>query len=61
MQVMAEIGGQVIEIPYTKGIESSALDKEIKGIGTTPDVRLKTLRRLIDAKPCRDLSLRTWK
>lgn len=51
MQVMAEIGGQVIEIPYTKGIESSALDKEIKGIGTTPDVRLKTLRRLIDAKP----------
>jgi phosphoenolpyruvate phosphomutase len=51
IQVMKELGGEVIEIPYTRGIESSALDKEIKGIGTTPDVRLKTLRRLIDAKP----------
>lgn len=51
IEVMAEWGGQVIEIPYTKGIDSSSLDKEIKGIGTTPDVRLKTLRRLIEAKP----------
>ena len=50
-EVMKELGGEVIEIPYTKGIESSSLDKEIKGIGTTPDIRLKTLRRLIDAKP----------
>ena len=49
-KVMEELGGEVIEIPYTKGIDSSSLEKEIKGIGTTPDVRLKTLRRLIDAK-----------
>ena len=48
---MEDLGGKVIEIPYTKGIDSSSLDKEIKGIGTTPDVRLKTLRRLIEAKP----------
>ena len=60
LQVMHELGGEVIEIPYTKGIESSSLDKEIKGIGTTPDVRLKTLRRLIEAKSVvRVLSL--WK
>lgn len=50
-QVMQELGGEVIEIPYTKGIESSSIDKEIKQIGTTPDIRLKTLRRLISAKP----------
>ena len=48
---MKEIGGEVIEIPYTKGINSSALNNDIKAIGTTPDVRLKTLRRLIAAKP----------
>ena len=41
----------MIEIPLTKGINSSSLDKEIKSIGTTPDIRLKTLRRLINAKP----------
>ncbi|MBO4906661.1 MAG: phosphoenolpyruvate mutase [Bacteroidaceae bacterium] len=50
-QVMNEQGGKIIEIPYTKGIESSSLDKDIKRIGTTPDIRLKALRRLIEAKP----------
>lgn len=50
-EVMNEQGGKVIEIPYTKGINSSSLDKEIKSIGTTPDIRLKTLLRLINAKP----------
>ncbi len=50
-QVMAEQGGQVIEIPYTQGINSSAINETRKLIGTTPDIRLKTLRRLIEAKP----------
>lgn len=50
-EVMEEIGGEVIEIPYTKGIDSSGLDNELKEIGTTPEIRIKTLRRLIHAKP----------
>ncbi|MDR1325326.1 MAG: phosphoenolpyruvate mutase [Treponema sp.] len=49
--VMEELGGQVIEIPYTSGVNSSALNEAVRSIGTTPDIRLKTLRRLIDAKP----------
>ena len=49
--VMKSQGGEVIEIPYTKGIDSSALVENAKGIGTTPEVRMKTLRRLIAAKP----------
>jgi phosphoenolpyruvate phosphomutase len=44
-------GGKVIDIPYTQGISSSMLNKHIKEIGTTPEVRMKRLRRLIDAKP----------
>lgn len=48
---MRQIGGKVIEIPYTQGINSSSLNKELNAIGTTPDVRLKSLRRLIAAKP----------
>ena len=51
IQAMAQIGGSIIEIPYTKGINSSSLNHDIKVIGTTPDVRLKSLRRLIHAKP----------
>ena len=50
-KVMEELGGEVIEIPYTQGINSSKLAKEIEGFGTTPEVRMKRLRRLIDAKP----------
>lgn len=50
-EVMKEIGGEVIEVPYTKGINSSALAEEIEGFGTTPEVRMKRLRRLIEAKP----------
>jgi phosphoenolpyruvate mutase len=50
-EVMRELGGKVIEIPYTKGINSTALVEQQKSIGTTPEVRLKTLRRLIAAKP----------
>lgn len=49
-KVMEEWGGQVIEIPYTQGINSTAMNETQKMIGTTPDIRLKTLRRLINAK-----------
>ena len=49
-EVIKEWGGQVVEIPYTKGINSSALADNASSIGTTPDVRRATLRRLIAAK-----------
>ena len=50
-KVMEKQGGKVIEIPYTKGITSSGLAKEIESLGTTPEARMKSLRRLITAKP----------
>ncbi len=49
--VMKEWGGQVVEIPYTQGVNSSALAESARSIGTTPDIRRATLRRLIAAKP----------
>jgi phosphoenolpyruvate phosphomutase len=48
--VMAEQGGIVLEIPYTQGINSTMLDEARRSIGTTPDIRLKALRRLMDVK-----------
>lgn len=50
-KVMEAMGCQVIEIPYTKGITSSGLAEELESLGTTPQARLKSLRRLITAKP----------
>ncbi len=43
-------GGKLIEIPYTKDISSSKLVEDILKIGTTPDSRRATLKRLINSK-----------
>ena len=51
VDTLAQWGGKVIDIPYTKGISSTQLNTKLKEIGTTPEIRLKRLRRLIDAKP----------
>jgi len=50
-KVMEKLGGEVIEIPYTKGISASGLKEEIDSLGVTPQQRLASLRRLISAKP----------
>jgi len=44
-------GGKLIEIPYTEGISSTQLNESVKEVGTTPNVRLGMLRRLLHAKP----------
>ena len=43
-------GGKLIEPSYTRGISSTMLNESIKDIGTTPEIRLGRLRRLINAK-----------
>jgi len=48
--VMKDLGGEVIEIPYTPGVNSSSINEAVRSLGTTPDIRLKTLRRLLDTK-----------
>lgn len=51
LAALAQYGGQLIEIPYTEGVSSAALAKQLFGLGTTPDIRRRTLRRLLSAKP----------
>lgn len=51
IDTLAEWGGELVEIGYTEGISSTKLHEGLKEVGTTPDIRLKCLRRLIDAKP----------
>lgn len=48
---LQQYGGELIEIPYTEGVSSSAISKDLQSIGTTPDIRRATLRRLLSAKP----------
>lgn len=51
IQTLSEWGGQLIEVPYTEGISSTQLNKGLKELGTTPDIRRGKLRRLLNAKP----------
>ena len=50
INTLKEWNGEVIDVPYTKGINSTLLKEKIKEIGTTPDIRRKRLRRLIESK-----------
>jgi phosphoenolpyruvate mutase len=51
IDVLSEWGGELVEVPYTEGISSSVLQKALKEVGTTPDVRRARLRRLLQVKP----------
>jgi phosphoenolpyruvate phosphomutase len=49
--VLAEWGGELIELPYTQGVSSTQLITAVRHQGTTPGMRLNRLRRLLAAKP----------
>ena len=53
---MSQYGGKLVEIPYTKGVSSSALISNQNSISITPDIRRGILKRLIESKKiCRYL------
>ncbi len=51
INTLSEWGGQLIEVPYTEGISSTAINHAVRELGTTPQIRLSSLRRLLNAKP----------
>jgi phosphoenolpyruvate mutase len=51
IDALAKWGGQLVEVPYTSGISSTALQKVLTEVGTTPDIRRSRLRRLLQVKP----------
>lgn len=48
---LAQWGGELVEVAYTKGVSSTQFHNAMKEIGVTPEIRLKSLRRLLAAKP----------
>ena len=47
---LAQWGGQLVEVPYTPGVSSTSLIAAQREVGTTTDLRLGKLRRLINSK-----------
>jgi phosphoenolpyruvate phosphomutase / 2-hydroxyethylphosphonate cytidylyltransferase len=40
-------GGSLVEVPYTKDISSTQLREHLRGLGTTPEIRRGTLKKMI--------------
>lgn len=51
IEVLKQWGGKLIEVEYTQGVSISKLERAIKEIGTTPQIRQARLRRLLRIKP----------
>ena len=51
LNIIKEWGGELVEPPYTKGISSSMLNESLREIGTTPEVRMRQLKRMLEVKP----------
>lgn len=51
LQVLNEYGGKLVEIPYTHNVSGSDIDKTLRPILNTPDVRRAKLRKLLKLKP----------
>jgi phosphoenolpyruvate mutase len=56
LDALNSYGGKLIEVEYTKGVSSTSMIEQLQILGTTADIRRKTLRRLISSKKiCRFL------
>ena len=51
IETLAKWGGELVEVPYTQGISSTQLHAAMKEVGTTPDIRRASLRRMLKVKP----------
>lgn len=51
ISILAEFGGELVEIPYTAGISGSDIDRALRPVISTPELRRGKLRRLLALKP----------
>jgi phosphoenolpyruvate phosphomutase / 2-hydroxyethylphosphonate cytidylyltransferase len=50
IDTIAEWGGKVIDVPYTKGISSTNFHHYLRKAGTTSEIRIERLKRLLESK-----------
>ena len=51
IDTLAEWGGELVEVPYTRGVSMSGLEAGLKETYASPDARRGSLRRLLGLKP----------
>jgi phosphoenolpyruvate phosphomutase len=51
VRILAEYGGELVEVPYTQGVSGTSLDAVLRPAVTTTDMRQSSLRQLLRLKP----------
>ncbi len=51
IDTLAEWGGKLVELQSMTGITSISLNRAIRAVGTTPQIRMGMLKRMLEAKP----------
>ena len=51
IDTLAQWGGKLVEMPSMPGITSTSLNRSILEVGTTPQIRMGMLKRMLEAKP----------
>ena len=52
IDTLSKWGGQLIEVPYTKDISATSMEKSVRELQNTPDNRRAKLRRMLSLKHC---------
>ncbi|MDR1774993.1 MAG: phosphoenolpyruvate mutase [Actinomycetes bacterium] len=51
VRILAEQGGELIEVPYTRDVSATSLERQLRSVYGTPDMRRGKLRQLLGLKP----------
>ena len=51
VKILAEYGGELVEVPYTEGISGSQIERAMRPIVNTTELRRAKLRRLLSLRP----------
>ena len=51
IETLKQWGGELVEADHMPGITATTLNRAIQEVGTTPQIRLSMLKRLLEAKP----------
>lgn len=51
IDLLSQWGGQLIEVPYTRGVSATSLESQLREFRRSPDARRGSLRKLLKLKP----------
>lgn len=52
IDLLAQWGGELVEVPYTRGVSATSLEAQLREFRSSPDSRRGSLRKLLKLKPC---------